>query len=227
LFSSDPTGENIVVLKVENYIPKGAEEGLLTNDILEKIRTDAMSRNKSVLRASEPIAKRITTKRSTHSISTNSGLYHIHLACQGAAGSFDLHLGSRNGRNTVILEAFLPARQDAFSKVGKAASHNDNHAAVPDSVPLENSLQEFIPEGLKICVIDDSKVCYLMATRLMMPPIPVGGDVNTIYLYLFFPNTLPGIPTDPLQRLQAARASQVEGRQRSFVRCLPYFFELY
>jgi len=179
-FHTDTTGENIVVLKVENYIAKGVEEGQLTNVVLEKIRTDAMSRNKSAPRTSDPIAKRTTTKRSTHSISTNSGLYHIHLACQGAAGSFDLHLGSRNGRNTVILEAFLPARQDAFSKVGKAASHNDNHAAVPDSVPLENSLQEFIPEGLKICVIDDSKILCKGYKRLVLPKLKADKDLSCV-----------------------------------------------
>jgi len=186
-----------------------------------------MSRNKSALRTSEPIAKRTTTKRSAHSISTNSGIYHIHLACQGAAGSFDLRLGSQNGRNTVILEAFLPARQDAFSKEGKEARQNDNHAAVPDSAPLMISIQETIPEGLKICVIDDSKVCYLMAARLMISPIPMNVEVNTFILTCSSRTHYLASPPDPLQRLRAARASKAEGRQSAFVRCLPFFFELH
>jgi hypothetical protein len=143
-----------VVFKVENYIPKKAE-GQLTDDILKKICTDAILKD-SAPRGNEP------TKRATkvsNGISTNSGMHHIHLACHGAAGSFDMKLSSRYGRNMVVLEVSLPVRLPCAEDPGVGGQKDSRVAST--TVELANS-QEPIPEGLKVCCIDDSKVFILL-----------------------------------------------------------------
>jgi hypothetical protein len=139
---------------VENYIPKEAE-GQLTDDVLKKICIEAIKDSERKKNEPEP-AKR--SAKVSNSISTNSGMYHIHLACHGAGGSFDLKLGSKNGRNTVILEVSLPARQDVVRCAeNQGAAGQTGSCIAPTSAHLATS-QDSIPEGLKICVIDDSKV---------------------------------------------------------------------
>jgi hypothetical protein len=161
----DTTGQHSVVLKVENFIPKEAE-GQLTDDILKNICIDAMK--DSAPKRNKPAKQ--TAKVST-SISTNSGLYHIHLACHGAAGWFDLKLGSRKGRTTVVLRVSLPVRQDVVrcAEIQVAAGQIGSYVA-PTSAHL-NSSQGSIPEGLKICAIDDSKILCKGYERLVLPKL--------------------------------------------------------
>lgn len=84
-------------------------------------------------------------------LSTNSGLRHIHLACEGANGTFDLELGV--GRRSVLFTLTVPAL--LLEKSERAAS----------SLLLPLSMQETsvvdvidVTDGLKICAIDDSQV---------------------------------------------------------------------
>jgi hypothetical protein len=169
--SLDPDGQHSVVIKVENFIPKEAE-GQLTDEILDEIRVDAISRG-SAPKQKEP-AKR-TAKVST-GISTNSGMYHIHLACHGAAGSFNLKFGSKNGRATVVLEISLPVRLGGKAGDQGAAGQTDKSVVAPTSAHLATS-HEPIPEGLKICAIDDSKVIHGNSSIVLSSVVLFGDDL--------------------------------------------------
>jgi len=127
------------MFEVENYLVGDS----LTDPELEVIKTEATSTG-----ANSPATKRASSN------STNSGLYHISLACQGVSGSFDIRIGSKNSRKTVVLSIRVPI------VIGKPALEQrsligSSKLALPTS---PDSAAELLPGGLKICMIDDSKV---------------------------------------------------------------------
>jgi len=112
------------------------------------------------------------------SLSTNSGLKHIHLACEGACGSFDLVLGSdsRSVIFTLRMPALLLQARPATTDVAIAIRPESSGAVdkdiedSPGATQMLVNSEQFIrapappPElsvntgGLKVCALDDSQV---------------------------------------------------------------------
>jgi hypothetical protein len=140
-----------VLFEVKNQLPEGVA---LTNEELLNIRNRALLSGGQV---------EIDMRLKKTSNSTNSGLRHIHLAATAGGGSFDLKL-SESDPTTVVLTVRLPA-------------------AVSLTPPPESVMSKSFPSGdlelatlggdightpcrLRICAIDDSKVC-LTPTALL------------------------------------------------------------
>ncbi len=114
------------------------------------------------------------------SLSTNSGLKHINLACEGAGGSFDLSLGS-DGRSVVFtlrMPALLLEARPASAHIARASriqssgasdistsadvwfsapslTYEDPDKSFSPPVPPPDSSADIV--GLKVCALDDSQ----------------------------------------------------------------------
>jgi hypothetical protein len=181
--SSDTEG--FVVFTIENGLPEGFSA---SEENLQRIKSRAIqiASGRGVAPEKRNHTGAIFKKSG---LSTNAGLRHISLACEGARGRFDLNLGPSG--NTVILTITMPAvlvRQPVKKRPSLVPSPRPSLLMAPGSpaliaaalelsanvrgTPLDSLSNSEMKEGnadaddetenLKICVIDDSPVSVLL-----------------------------------------------------------------
>eukprot|EP00613_Pedinella_sp_CCMP2098_P072349 CAMPEP_0171917038 /NCGR_PEP_ID=MMETSP0993-20121228/15557_1 /TAXON_ID=483369 /ORGANISM="non described non described, Strain CCMP2098" /LENGTH=670 /DNA_ID=CAMNT_0012552725 /DNA_START=246 /DNA_END=2258 /DNA_ORIENTATION=+ len=146
--------EGMLVLTVENELHPGAN---LTNELLQKFRTQ--STQKSSLEPYTYESQRSPLHNDMRLNSTNSGLAHVTLACNGARGSFELLLGKQ--RKSVIARIKLPAKKQKHVNDLVPRVQAERHSSRPE--------RKVIFPGLRVCCIDDSKMICKSYKRLLLP----------------------------------------------------------
>eukprot|EP00614_Pseudopedinella_elastica_P003747 CAMPEP_0172604884 /NCGR_PEP_ID=MMETSP1068-20121228/25136_1 /TAXON_ID=35684 /ORGANISM="Pseudopedinella elastica, Strain CCMP716" /LENGTH=684 /DNA_ID=CAMNT_0013407111 /DNA_START=159 /DNA_END=2213 /DNA_ORIENTATION=+ len=132
-------------------------------------RRPSMGRGLRLIRPSVAAGGSFDLKSST---SSRAGLRHIGRACTAAGGSFDL-LMSEDTNPKVVMRIVLPAtltQRDAL-KSDAAASAS---LATPSSATME------VPDGLRICVIDDSKMICKGYERMVLPKLKADKSTSIV-----------------------------------------------
>ena len=168
--SSDGCGK--ICFSVENRLPP--DRRLLTSQDLKNCRDHALceiaTRKLDFAGASQKVmggksnceqnADSGTVQMTTSSRGNRSGLRHTGRACSGAGGSFDLFLREEHGKDpSVVFQIILPAQL-----IKKTALNMHSTKPLPSifsPVSTINGEVDNIPEGLRICAIDDSKVTII------------------------------------------------------------------
>jgi hypothetical protein len=169
------TGGPEIVFSVKNSVP--SDSGI-TKETLQDLLKNFLAPGKSNFARNKSPAEQGGTKVTKDSTSTQAGLPHIHLACQGAGGSFNLKLDD-DGR--VVCAITLPAQlisryqekqeptsrqgfcDSAFPQSTRSSSSDargrfDRQIVGPSAQNATPSKKNEMPENLKISVIDDSSV---------------------------------------------------------------------
>jgi hypothetical protein len=142
-----------IILSVENGLPP-EKKGLTAKD-LSKARDLALEEIASKKLDFAPVQVK-------SSGGNRSGLRHTGRACIGAGGSFDLFLQQENAKEPkVVMRITLPAKLTDksvlnISKFSSKAVTFDSSSSLESLVLTDET--SLIPEGLKICAIDDSMV---------------------------------------------------------------------
>ena len=158
--SNDGRGQ--ICVSVENGLPP-AKMHLTAQDLrncrdraLFEIATrklDFAGASQKVMGNSTYDKKTDSSTVTTSSRGNRSGLRHIGRACIGAGGSFNLFLKGEYGKDpSVVLQIVLPAQ------LIKKSDSNTQNSSIFSAVPTMKDEFDDIPEGLRICAIDDSKV---------------------------------------------------------------------
>jgi hypothetical protein len=132
-------------------------------------------------------------KTEATSRSTNSGLYYISLACQAVLGAFDMRLGSKNGKKTMVLSISVPV---VIEKPALELALPGSSELAISTPPV--SAVESMPEGLKICMIDDSKVRFYSLPPFCLPWLLLLNGLVSLFCQ------------DYLQRLPEIAAAKLE-----------------
>ena len=150
----DPVGCQ-VVFTVENGVAEGSSVGAEALAYLKQKAIRGAQRDY----ASNDVSSAQVVALKKSSLSTNSGLRHIHLASKGCFGSFDLSPGDSG--SSVVLTITMPCRrldptplQEA--NVPKSSPAVDNPVMVREEASGGSTS---ILHGLTIYALDDSPVC--------------------------------------------------------------------
>jgi hypothetical protein len=168
-FQENSNGNGKIILSVENGLPP--EKRHLTAQDLKNSRDLALQEIaarkldfvaavwKLIARSSDgrPKIDLAAVRTAASSGGNRSGLRHTGRACIGAGGSFDLFLRDERGKHpSVIMQIVLPAQLAKKSVLNTLISKSTS--SIFSVLPTTTDEFDDIPEGLKICAIDDSKV---------------------------------------------------------------------
>jgi hypothetical protein len=170
-----------IALYVENQIPEFAN---VTNDSLHEVCERARGNDKSIPLLppvvspfqEEPFEENYSLNEMLSSsqkmnLSTRSGIKHIHVACGGAGGSFDLKVNNKSSDpsapKTVVLTCYFPAQMpsqtsslsdDVKCDNFRLSSELSSHSSSVSGGKVEINVTSVMPDQLKVCAIDDSEL---------------------------------------------------------------------
>lgn len=174
-WASASFNETMTWLALDNAVGNAVTHGKRDSPIRLVFRFDEQKERLCFTLTNLPkLPLEMATDKKVAAVSTHAGLNHIGLACRGAGGDFSFNFGDGG---VAIFKLAVPATEVSSSSIETSTS-------VPSPL-CSNSNISGIFTGLKLHVIDDSKMICKGYERLLLPQLKVRDHLSP-FMYRSF-----------------------------------------